>query len=389
MRDCIELDILYHKISYFKFRLSFALFILVGGICVNFLHIRNETGSARVCARQPRDIFSPVLTNAFSGRYFLSASIDYGRYSNAKISLVESLAIALILNRTAVIPHLECCRETSKSAFGLFDFSALPVPVISIDAFDFESNCDAKGNNWIYVDSGASSFMSEEPSFFRGRMPERLQDSGGSLLRMLERTEVRKVTCIVLSKHFKVLQNLASSSEITTSSDRAQTSISSLLLPHNSIADGARRFLKNIRLDAQPFIGIHLRQTDFLTWGEHKSFAKACNDNPDLLLRHIHNVAKLGIYFDKKTQPSIVLATDDYFSTCSESVSRAFDKAIVLLSASVFKEGSCEEASFDQEVLGASTTFIGDGMSTFSDAIRLIRTNRNHFSPETNLLLIA
>ena len=356
------------------------MFILVGGICVNFLHIRNETGSARVCARQPRDIFSPVLTKAFSGRYFLSASIDYGRYSNAKISLVESLAIALLLNRTAVIPHIECCRETSKSAFGLFDFSALPVPVISIDAFDFESNCDANGNHWIYVDSGASSFMSEEPSSFRGRMPERLQDLGGSLLQHLESNELKDFTCIVLSKHFKVFQ----SSAVTTSFDRAQLTITSLLLPHHAIAVEARRFLYNNRRHAQPFVGIHLRQTDFLTWGEHKSFAKACNNNPDLILRYLRNVDSHTL--PAETQQPFVLATDDYFSACSQAALEK-SKVVSLLSASIFKRGSCEEASFDQEVLGASAFFIGDGTSTFSDAIRLIRTNRYQFSHKSNIRL--
>jgi hypothetical protein len=214
-------------------------------------------------------------------------------------------------------------------------------------------------------------------------MPERLQDPGGSLLRILERADVRNVTCVVLSKHFKVLQ-FSLSSKV----NRTELSISSLLFPHYAIASEARRFLHNIQLHGRPFVGIHLRQTDFLTWGEHKSFAKACNNNPDLILRHLRSVERYGI--PAETRPSFVLATDDYFSPCSQAVIKATEhvEVVSLSSASPFKRGSCEEASFDQEVLGASNFFIGDGTSTFSDAIRLIRTNRYRYSHKSNYLFV-
>ena len=337
------------------------------------------------------------------GRYFLSASIDFGRFSNARVSLAESLALARLLNRTAVLPPLECCRDTSTAALGIFDAAALAaaVPVVSRHAFDFSAACEDGGGGgssadtgatdsvpgdaargWLYVDSGASAFMSEEPSAFRGRMPTRLP--GGSLVEALV-AAVRELdpACVVLSKHFRVLDPDVSSGFGPAAA--ALAAVHAQMQPHAVIAGAAASFLERHSLSARTFVGVHLRQTDFLRPG-HRSFASACNAEPELLLRHVRNaVAALG----PTSKQAVVIASDDYETVCARALLSAFPGVHVLRRASFFLPGSCEEAALEQEVLGRSARFVGDGISSFSEAILHIRRNRRGFGKETSLLLRA
>ena len=119
-----------------------------------------------------------------------------------------------------------------------------------------------------------------------------------------------------------------------------------------------------------PFIAIHLRMGDFLTSDIHRGFGVDCNKNPDLLIPLIKSVQHAI-----KSLP-IVLATDDYQSNCAINLQRKFPEIIVLNDVSRFHRNSCRGALFDQEVLGASSFFFGDKMSTFSQSIHQIRTIR-------------
>ena len=356
---------------------------------------------------------APAARAAFSGRYLVSAAIDYGRFSNARASLVELVALAVALNRTAIVPPLECCRETSKTAAALFDTTAFAAPTLSAHAFDFDAACcvDSGGGSsdgggggnggggggggggkasnapgWLYVDSGASSFMSEEPSAFRGRMPTRLP--GASLLEALHASEaVHSAACVVLSKHFRAVDWTTSSRPDALAAAHAR------LLPHATIAAEARGFLLRRGLAgpaARPFLGVHLRQTDFLRPGHH-SFASACNENPELLLAPVRAAVAGGAMGGSRAISDLVLATDDYETPCARAVLAAFPRAHAhgLARATHFPRGSCEEALLDQEVLGLSASFVGDAVSTFSAAVAAIRVHRGGFGAETTTLLAA
>jgi hypothetical protein len=78
----------------------------------------------------------------------------------------------------------------------------------------------------------------------------------------------------------------------------------------------------------------------------------------------------------------IVLASDEYQNNCVIHLRSKFS-IIELDEASRFNSRFCQGALFDQEVLGASTFFIGDKLSTFSQAIHQIRTLRNLYDVET------
>lgn len=87
-------------------------------------------------------------------RYLISSAIDYGRLSNAKLSLTELLGLARALNRTAVVPKLSACGEDgADSSFDvLFDATALSHEgVLSLASFDLARECG---------DDGAAAFVS-------------------------------------------------------------------------------------------------------------------------------------------------------------------------------------------------------------------------------------
>ena len=351
--------------------------------------------------------------SAFGGRYLVAAAIDYGRFSNARASLAELVALAVALNRTAVAPPLECCRETSKAAAALFDTGAFAAPTLSAHAFDFEAACgafDGSGGGggansgaptWLYADSGASAFMTEEPSAFRGHMPARLP--GATLLEALGDGVAGAAACVVLSKHFRAVDWAASARPDALAAAQAR------LLPHASIAAEARSFLARrgllqdegagAALHVRPFVGVHLRQTDFLR-PHHRSFATACNEDSELLLAPVLAAARAGAREAGGSGGSggaatpigdVVLATDDYETPCARAVLAAFPaaRAHALARAALFPRGSCEEALLDQEVLGLAARFVGDAKSTFSEAVAAIRLHRAGFAAETTQLLEA
>ena len=153
------------------------------------------------------------------------------------------------------------------------------------------------------------------------------------------------------------------------------------LIPHASIRSDADEFLARQGLDRCPFVAVHLRMDDFLTIESHASFGLKCNNRPEELAELLQKLLSSehvlrGPARGECSGPATVLATDDYDSACAVAMAKAFPHTILLKEASRFVAASCRESLFDQEVLARSAAFVGDSMSTFSQAINQIRTLR-------------
>ena len=151
-----------------------------------------------------------------------------------------------------------------------------------------------------------------------------------------------------------------------------------------------RNGLVNTKIPAytsfNPFIAIHLRMGDFLTFKHVRTFGLDCNDNPEILVNHVRDVLRRRFASQSGLIPPILLSTDDYKSLCATQLKLTFP-VILLEDASRFHSKSCRCALFDQEVLGASSFFFGDRMSTFSQAVHQIRTLRNQYGIDSTVWL--
>lgn len=159
------------------------------------------------------------------------------------------------------------------------------------------------------------------------------------------------------------------------------------------------------------FLGLHLRMGDFLTDERHRSFGAQCNSNPTLLIDAVAAALKRAPHLSR-----VVVATDDFASPCYVALAAHFgeepvhaataaraaaaDEAyaehkrgadavaaqhaagrpggllIPVHGGSPYRSSTCSAALFDQEVLGMAGAFLGDRLSSFSEAVHRIRTLR-------------
>ncbi len=372
-------------------------------------------------------------------RVLVSASIYYGRISNAKISLVEILALALASNRTAVIPKLEeCGADGVEASFdALFDPAAFGrIAAVSVGGYDVARAC--RGDSAVYL--GSASFSAPPPSVeyagvaMRGVDPLAIAppapphpaalggpDTAAAAVAgepysshfapglradaarymkdgtLPDKVLAREETCVILSRNFLSV-NMARL-------PAAFAEVHAHLVPHPSIRAEVDAFMLRHELLAAPptgagaaafapFVAVHLRMKDFLTDAGHRSFGAACNAAPDLLVGHVRDMmaqwgagAGAGGSGQPAAAPKLVVATDDYSVPCAARLRKEFPSAILLRDASRFLAASCKAALFDQEVLAASAAFIGDGKSSFSQAIHQIRTLRHGKPPASTLWL--
>ena len=274
------------------------------------------------------------------------------------------------------MPPIDACRQTSTSFLSLFDAESLPVASIPLHAFDFEATC---GSDWLYVDAG-HPFLVEEGSMFRGRLPVRIYSPPGETLLtgLQSASEAKEYACIVLTKHFRAVDWAA------CGRPDIGITIHATLIPHPAIAREAHSFLARSGLLAMEFVGVHLRLTDMADISS--SFGRTCNRNSESLLQHVYAALSGGP--PGRPRKAVLLGTDDYEASCASSLQRAFaGKIITLARATQFPRGSCEEALFEQEVLGHAAFFIGDALSTYSLSISNIRQHRMGHAVETSILL--
>jgi hypothetical protein len=364
---------------------------------------------------------SEYLTSSLlHDHYIILSELSFGRLSNLKISIAEVIGLSIALNRTAIIPKLETCTDEKWSSFmdfhQLFDISAFSrASVISYSGIDLNHVCGQESVRVIVSDilgkqrltlSGEETFnlrdiTLSEPFLFGDDIPiedvfksypydkyflPRITESWAKSF-MNDRLLPDKLAtlsnhkCIVLGKNFLSL-NWARLPEEFEEVHRE-------LVPVSSIRADVFEFLINKKLISPPnthsfvvpFIGIHLRMGDFLSVETHRGFGFECNRNPDIILIKVKEISN---QFQKKIP--IVLATDDYQSKCAINLRSEFP-IIALDNVSRFTSQSCQGALFDQEVLGESSFFIGDKMSTFSQSIHQIRTIRKKFAVDTTLWL--
>jgi hypothetical protein len=362
---------------------------------------------------------SPLLHD----HYIISSELSFGRISNLKISIAEVIGLSIALNRTAIFPKLETCIDENRSGSymdfnQLFDSSAFSrASVISYSGIDLNHLCGQEAVSIIVSDPlgkikltvrnemsiKLQDIMLSEPFLFGDDVSidsiftlypydkyflPRITESWAKFYmndRMLpdKLATLNKHKCMVLGKNFLSL-NWARLPEEFEEVHRELLPISSIradvfeLLLNNELA---RPFHPTRAISVVPFIGIHLRMGDFLSLDSHRGFGYECNRNPEMIVvkvREISNQLRMRI--------PIVLATDDYQSNCAMILQSEFP-VIALDKVSRFNSQSCQGALFDQEVLGESSFFIGDKMSTFSQSIHQIRTIRNSHAADTTLWL--
>ena len=365
-------------------------------------------------------------------RYIISSAVYYGRISNAKISVAEVIGLALALNRTAVIPKLEECHNIFDGIDDahidqLFDLSLFSrASVISRAGFDAARLCGDDvvsiavsgfhGFDEVKSDLGSdkrlhlSQISPPNPLLFgndekldlvlnshpyKGHFnPETRVIASRYMTDLLLPDKLATLgnhRCIVIGRNFYSLNWARIPKEFNE--------IHKELQPNPTIrADVLEFLLQNELIDSSsdpsrptvlPFVAIHLRMGDFVSKEAHHSFGVTCNRNPENLSIQVQDASesvkkKHGI---ESPRVPIVLATDDYSSTCANHLRKTFPSLIVLEGASRFHGRSCRAALFDQEVLGASAFFFGDQKSTFSQAIHQIRTLRHLKEVETTVWL--
>lgn len=347
-------------------------------------------------------------------RYLISSELNYGRLSNLKISITEIIGLSIALNRTAVLPRLESCIQptedlgwSSVTEFDqLFDISAFSrASIVSSSGFDLNRIC---GHDSVIIH--VSKLVGDPKPTIKNELSISLDDitlvkpfpfgddkSFGDISmsypyntyflpqvtetwvtrHMVDRLLPDKLTtlndhrCIVLGRNFLALNWARLPKEFEEVHEE--------LVPNPSIRADILDFLIKKGLILPPyasmayataFIAIHLRMGDFLTINSFRGFGFDCNNNPELLISHVREILNS---FPERTP--IVLATDDYQSKCATTLRSKFT-VILLDEASRFHSKSCQGALFDQEVLGVSSFFLGDKMSTFSQTIHQIRTLR-------------
>jgi len=343
-----------------------------------------------------------------------------------KISMAEVIGLALSLNRTAVLPVFENCADPNEAYFPpsfdqLFDSSSFSrASVISKSDIDLTETC---GDNIIAVSFGkyksainfhqiinithSSEITAQSPLFFGNDIPIDLAlisypyknhflpivvSWGKDLIfdRLLpdKLATLHAYRCIVIEKNYLSLNWARLPKEFDE--------IHKELLPNSDIqADAVDFFQRNkllkksssqCKILVSPFLGIHLRMGDFLRFKEFFSFSRDCNNNPEILVDHVNSVLENSSLNFGREQLPIILATDDYNSKCVLRMKQDLS-VLVLDGESRFHNMSCFGALFDQEVLGSSAIFIGDKLSTFSQAIHQIRTLRNNFAADTTIWL--
>jgi hypothetical protein len=369
-------------------------------------------------------------------RYIISSAVYYGRISNAKISISEVIGLALALNRTAVIPKLEECHNIFDGIDDahidqLFDLSLFSrASVISRAGFDASRICGDDvisipisgfhGFDEVKSDIGSDNkkmkldqILLSKPFFFGSTNDESLETI---LNKFPYKSHFNPETKVIASRY---MTDLLVPDKLATLSNykciiigrnfyslnwnrlpREFQEIHKEMQPNPTIrADALEFLLQNELIDSTssptkptilPFIAIHLRMGDFVSKDAHHSFGVICNRDPDILsikvkeaLKSIENRQSVDSSASATTTTTIssrlpiILATDDYSSSCANHLRKTFPTLIQLDGASRFHVRSCRGALFDQEILGASEYFFGDQKSTFSQAIHQIRTLRH------------
>jgi hypothetical protein len=361
-------------------------------------------------------------------RLLISSELYLGRFSNIKISILEVIGLSLALNRTAVIPVFNNCknsdgvRSSDDSYFDqLFDASLFSrASVVSTSGIDLDRLCEGSA-----ASVAVSSFVDRKKEYVRSTVKNEisisLDDLSNTPLLFGEDVPLEKVFSSypydryflpeitevwarefmkdrLLPDKLKALDDyqciIVGANYLSLNWARLPYEFEEVhreLLPIPFIRSEVFEFLRkngvvNTRIQPYsilPFIAIHLRMGDFLTFQSIRTFGYNCNENPGLLVGFVERVlSSMGA----KKQFPIFLSSDDYQSACAIHIKNALP-VIFLESASRFYSNSCRAALFDQEVLGASSFFFGDKMSTFSQSIHQIRMLRYLHKEDTTTWL--
>jgi hypothetical protein len=348
----------------------------------------------------------------FQDRYIILSELSFGRMSNLKISVAEVIGLSLALNRTAVFPKFETCMLKTEEFDLLFDPSRFcQASIVSSSGLDLNRICEDNAASVVASNLGnPRATVRGEISIDLARItpPELIltDDADENIFKsypydkyflpttaswasafISDRLLVKKLEilssykCIILGKNFFSINWAQLPNEFEE--------VHRELIPSPSIRADVHGYLQRNGLfseSAVQFIAIHLRMGDFLTSTFHRGFGFECNKNPELLISHVQGLLTRLSKSSNALLPPILLATDDYNSVCSKYLQLSFS-IISLDGASRFHKDSCQGALFDQEVLGASSYFFGDKMSTFSQAIHQIRTIRYGHETDTTTWL--
>ena len=286
-------------------------------------------------------------------RYLISSAINYGRISNAKLSLVELLGLARALNRTAIVPKLDACgSDGADSSFDvLFDATALSHEgALSLSSFDVARECGGEGAAaFVSVGGGQDSEFDGPPTgatlnFGGLQIPSfRAHDlapktageaaqsgateSDGTMAALprftgpyfsgpatsdqalsdphFTRYYAPRLAAAVLPRQMVeplLPDKLARRGEGCLVLSRTFlslnwarlphvfTEVGRELQPHAAVRANAEELLVRHGLAQRAFISVHLRMGDFLTDVGHISFGVACNSEPTLLTNRLRSL---------------------------------------------------------------------------------------------------
>lgn len=307
-------------------------------------------------------------------RYLVQATNAYGGYSNMRMSLLRSLALATYLNRTAVYAPLGNCLndESLEHIFDLSQFQATPMPA------NIKPTCvpdpklassmlvrnECPGDYICGREKAAPRVRYLHPEVYftggfnwRPRYPTANGTWGLHDIAAVANTEPSRCIALQEGLYFRM-----SPSDITAFTVYYQEAIT-MLLPAREIEEAAQAFLARHHLRLVAFAAIHLRLTDI---GGKNLNGLGCSANISDFVTAVRSHGRMPV----------VLATDDESSGCTQMVIEQL-KPIMVRSHRWLGERSCKEAAFVQEVLAHSSVFVGVQNSTFSAAVEGIRLLRH------------
>lgn len=308
-------------------------------------------------------------------RYFVQAANAYGGYSNMRVSLLRTLALANYLNRTPIYAPLGNCLndEAPEDVFDLAPFHALPMganlkptcrphPLLSSSMIvrkecpgDYICGREKAGprvrylHPEVYLTGGFN---------WRPRYPS---DNGTwGLNDITDVSNKEPSQCIALQEGFYFRMSPSDIASFNVYYEAAMRT----LLPASEIELEVQSFLIRHGLLSGPFAAIHLRLTDL--GGKTDLNGLGCSANISDFIAAVKGHADMPV----------LLATDDEASNCTRLVVNEL-RPILVRSGKWLGERSCKEAAFIQEVLAHSFVFVGVRNSTFSAAIEGIRLLRH------------
>jgi hypothetical protein len=341
---------------------------------------------------------SQIVSKVSPSKFIILQGIECAGLSNQRFGLLDAIALAVISQRSLVIPsHSRYC---GSSLFEIYDFDRLQplVTVVEDRSFNY-SLCDSEGQYLVYESrlQSLEGALCSSPGIGEGqtfsdivwhltstkKLPKHSTDY--SMVDLFTKSpydqfppyfqahdlrefmtdpffpvSIQQVnfSCIMIQGLYLSFNWVEAPSLLST--------IQASLLPSKSISSAVDRFFANHSIISHSYVGVHIRSFQ-------SNFVRTCLENRDQIFAVVNEL----ITSTGSTNDTLLYGIDhmDASKACIQTLSPLFERSIEI-SSGAFNPESCNEAAFVQEVLAMSTAFMGNEISTFSITVNQMRIAR-------------